>query len=304
MYRKTVAVSVVMSLYNEPIEWIRESIESIIVQTFVDYEFIIINDKPDRNENSILLNEYVLKDNRIVIIENDSNIGLTKSLNKGLRIAKGKYIARIDADDMAMPNRFEKQYSFLEDNKDHILCGSFATMIDEHGNLKGKLIYPSDDKSIRIGLVLKNQLNHPTLFYRNSDKLRYDEEIKYAQDYDFVIKASKIGKLANLDAHLLKYRVSRQQIGASKLKEQDNFANKIRLSYIRDLLKSEYNITLSDDNAVKQVIHKFRNEKSTTISNIYFSLAVYLKMVKIWSRIVDFIFMPFPFIKKLQFLLS
>ena len=91
-------ISVIMSIYSEKEEWIKESIDSILSQTFRDFEFIIINDNPKRKQNENLLLEYSQKDNRIIVITNKENIGLTKSLNKGLSIAKGKYIARMDAD--------------------------------------------------------------------------------------------------------------------------------------------------------------------------------------------------------------
>ena len=101
-----------MSIYSEEEEWIRESIDSILNQTFSDFEFIIINDNPNRDKNNSLLTEYTRIDNRIIIITNEENIGLTKSLNKGLEIARGKYIARMDADDISLPTRFEKQVDF------------------------------------------------------------------------------------------------------------------------------------------------------------------------------------------------
>ena len=96
----SVKLSVVMSIYKEPVEWMRQSIDSILNQTFTDFEFVIVNDNPIRSENRDILDEYSKKDFRIIVLSNDENIGLTKSLNKGLRISKGKYIARMDADDI------------------------------------------------------------------------------------------------------------------------------------------------------------------------------------------------------------
>ena len=117
-------ISVIMSIYSEKEEWIKESIDSILSQTFRDFEFIIINDNPKRKENENLLLEYSQKDNRIIVITNKENIGLTKSLNKGLSIAKGKYIARMDADDISFPTRFQKQIDFLDKNTEYVLCGA------------------------------------------------------------------------------------------------------------------------------------------------------------------------------------
>ena len=106
-------LSVVMSVYNEPTEWITQSIDSILNQTFRDFEFIIINDNPEREENESLLNSYSQKDKRIVVIKNEQNLGLTKSLNIGINEAKGDYIVRMDADDYSFPERFEKQVQFM-----------------------------------------------------------------------------------------------------------------------------------------------------------------------------------------------
>ncbi|MFJ1380822.1 glycosyltransferase family 2 protein [Capnocytophaga canimorsus] len=105
MYR----ISIIMAIYNEKIEWMRQSIDSILNQTFSDFEFIIINDNPQMRDNQLLTSEYVKKDKRIKKIHNEQ---LTKSLNKGLKIAEGQYIARLNADDIALPKRFEKQVYF------------------------------------------------------------------------------------------------------------------------------------------------------------------------------------------------
>ena len=108
MCRESVKVSVLMSVYSEPKEWLISSINSILNQSFSDFEFIIINDNPTRSINSIVLNYFAITDSRVKIFENKSNIGLTKSLNKGLKLTEGKYIARMDADDISLPDRFFK----------------------------------------------------------------------------------------------------------------------------------------------------------------------------------------------------
>lgn len=111
LFIKSPLVSVVMAIYNEPVEWMRQAIDSILYQSFKDFEFIIINDNPIRVENKEILDEYSAKDSRVIVVLNEENIGLTKSLNKGLAIASGEYIARMDADDIAMPERLRMQYS-------------------------------------------------------------------------------------------------------------------------------------------------------------------------------------------------
>ena len=96
-------ISVIMSVYSERVDWIRKSIDSILNQTYSDFEFIIVNDKPDKEENAQLLEEYAARDSRIKVLTNEENIGLTKSLNKAFALAEGEFIARMDADDMALP---------------------------------------------------------------------------------------------------------------------------------------------------------------------------------------------------------
>ena len=112
-------LSIIMPVYNEKVEWIKESIESIIYQTFTEFEFIIILDNPENKEAEKLLENYSKKDKRIRILKNKKNIGLVKTLNIGLDVANGEFIARMDADDIALPERFEKQMNFLIRNKNY-----------------------------------------------------------------------------------------------------------------------------------------------------------------------------------------
>ena len=124
------AISVVMSVFKEPLDWIELSINSIRNQSFSDFEFIIVND----NITDIPLKSFLSKlqniDPRIIILENHENLGLTKSLNRALAIAKGKYIARMDADDISFNQRFQIQFDYLEDKRDYILVGGQNIIID------------------------------------------------------------------------------------------------------------------------------------------------------------------------------
>jgi len=108
-----VETSVIMATYKESIECLKQSIESIINQTYNDFEFIIILDNPDNKEHIAFINDYVCKDERIKFYINDKNMGLTNTLNRGLKLAEGKYICRMDADDVSMPDRIEKQLHYL-----------------------------------------------------------------------------------------------------------------------------------------------------------------------------------------------
>ncbi len=235
-------ISVVMSIYSEPVEWISEAIDSILNQTFSDFEFIIINDKPDRIENVTLLSQYERKDKRIVIISNEENIGLTKSLNKGLKIAKGKYIARMDADDISLLTRFEKQFSFMEDNEDIIAC---SCEVETFGRKKMYWKLEKEDKDLRNHFLLPSPITtplcHPASFIRNrvlkENKIFYDENITSAQDYDFWRQLLLVGKLANIGEILFKYRLSDVNISSTKRVEQKANTKLIRRKYIKTLLE-------------------------------------------------------------------
>lgn len=147
-------LSIIMSVYSEPIEWMRLSVDSILNQSYKDFEFIIINDKPDRKENRELLDVYKHKDNRIVLINNKVNLGLTKSLNIGLLAAKGEYIARMDADDISLPDRLKQQVDFLDTHPEVSIVGCSAYKIDEEGNVIDKLIKPTNNLTLKSQLII------------------------------------------------------------------------------------------------------------------------------------------------------
>ncbi|PKH67655.1 hypothetical protein CXF59_07035 [Flavobacterium sp. ALD4] len=272
MYRGFVAnkVSVIMAIYNEPIEWIELAVDSILKQTYADFEFIIVNDKPDRKQNLDLLSKYSALDTRITIIDNGENFGLTKSLNKGLRLANGYYIARMDADDIAMPTRFEKQVEFLNKNEEYSACGTRAISIDESGKKNKILRKPIHNDEIRLNLIIGNPMIHPTMMIRSSimrdNGLMYDETLRFAQDYDMVRNLIVLGKLHNLSEKLLYYRKSKKQITSVNLEGQNFCANQTRERLILQQLKT-MDISLKtkdsffDENATK-LLNEIKGNKN------------------------------------------
>ena len=131
-------VSVIMSNYNTPEEFLRASIESVLNQTYSNFEFIIVDDCSTDNSLEIIKS---YQDERIVVLENKENLGITKSLNRGLEIAKGEYVARMDADDISFPKRFETQVEYLKNNPQVIVCGTGVELIgDWQGRHSNKLI--------------------------------------------------------------------------------------------------------------------------------------------------------------------
>lgn len=229
-------VSVLMSVYNEPINWIRDSVESILQQTYSYLEFIIILDNPNYDDACMLLEEYAKSDNRVVFLQNDKNIGLTKSLNKGLNFCHGKYIARIDADDIALPYRLQCQVYYLERNSDVVAVGSWARAINDKGKLMNVIKVPLTGISIRGGSLFTSPLLHPSAMIRNFDGLKYDESFKYSQDYALWVSLMANGyRVANLKAILMKYRYSTNQIFNKHKMEQQLCANRIKSNVIEML---------------------------------------------------------------------
>ena len=210
-----------MSVYNEPLEWLQSSINSILAQTFGEFEFIIINDNPQRPELEDILKSYSSRDGRIRIVENHENIGLTESLNKGIRQAQGKYIARMDADDIALPKRFELQHQFLEKHKDVFLVGTSVQIMDHGGQLKEKAIKHSSHKRLVNNiLAMKLAFYHPTIMFRNEGFL-YRAKFSASQDYDLYLNLLLKGKkFSNIKEIGLHYRMSDQSISMDKKRRQ------------------------------------------------------------------------------------
>lgn len=221
---KTPSVSVIMSVYKEPAEWIRQSIDSILNQTFNDFELIIVNDNPTSADNIRILNEYICRDLRISVITNETNLGLTKSLNKALAKAQGELIARIDADDISLPDRFEKQVAYLKSHPEIIAIGSWVIHIDENNEQTGDIVkYETCPKWVKAQFLQNSQVCHPASMFRrvsNGKVVQYDESMKYAQDYALWVNLLQDGDIANIPEPLLYLRTSNQQITSSKKSEQ------------------------------------------------------------------------------------
>jgi glycosyltransferase involved in cell wall biosynthesis len=196
-----------MGVYNG-IKYIRPAVESILAQTYRDFEFIIFDDRCTDGTSEIL-EEYAKKDKRVIIVKNEKNIGLTASLNIGLKMAKGDLIARMDADDIAKPERFAKQIAFLDAHPDVAVLGTWADIIDPDGKVIGEFTYATEPEQIRKNMVERHQIIHPAVMFRKSILEKsgvYDEYYKSAQDYEFFSRVLMHYKAANLPEKLLQYR--------------------------------------------------------------------------------------------------
>ena len=238
-------ISVLMGVYKENLSWINESVESILNQTFREFEFIIIDDNPNNNELKNYLLNLKENDDRVTVIFNESNLGLTKSLNKGLAIAKGEYIARMDADDISFNSRFEEQVSYLEKYQDcDAVYGFWYNFEDEN---KNQLTFEKAGPKYRQiieKLFVYNTLPHPLVMLRKSTlnkwELKYDEEFIHAQVYDlWLMMAIKGCKFYVIPRPLLYYRKSKNQITRSKSESQRSFKRQALQKCLKQYFRDE-----------------------------------------------------------------
>ena len=204
-------VSVLMSVYNGE-SYLGEAVESILNQTFIDFEFIIVDDGATDSTWSIL-SEYAARDKRIVLLQNKNNIGLAKSLNKGLAMARGEYIARQDADDISLSVRFVNQVEYLDKNREVGVLGTEVELIDDCG--RPMLNYnppflPTTPGMVRWTLFFRCCLHHPTVMARRrayNNLGGYSPGCPYAEDYELWLRLAVARiKICNLQQKLVRLR--------------------------------------------------------------------------------------------------
>jgi len=212
------AVTVLMSVYNGE-AYLEAAIQSILNQSFSDFELLIIDDCSTDGSASLL---HQFKDSRIRVLRNEVNSGLTRSLNKGISLAKGKYLARMDADDISLPERLGLQYDFLESNPKYGLVGAERNILykDHLKAKRGEVM--TTHEAICVQQLFRNAFIHSAVMMRTSlaKLLHYDETIYAAQDYDLWLRISKQTKVANLPIPLINYRVHAESISETRLEKQ------------------------------------------------------------------------------------
>lgn len=237
-------ISVIMSVYNTKPDYLLEAIESILHQSYKDFEFIIVNDGTTNQGTLNVLKQYEKRDSRIRLIVNQTNLGLTKSLNIGLSAAHGKYIARMDSDDISHWCRLEKQYTYMEQNQDIDILGCLIRKIG-----KAQAVEPAyyidytqnDYESFTIKMLFYNVGPiHPTVMIRNEFlkkyNIKYDEDIKKAQDYALWLDCIFAGgKIRNLPEVLLEYRLHSDQITVIDNVEQVAYMQNVSIQNFKRL---------------------------------------------------------------------
>lgn len=255
-------VSVVMSCYNEEIRWIKGSIDSILEQTYINFEFIVVCDNPNYDELRELLINYKNVDKRVNIIFNEKNIGLTSSLNLALKQCNGQFIARMDADDISEKERLEKQIKVFKDNKDIDFIMSAVKYIDENDNvIRNSKMARCKEHVIKKCLKYGNISVHPTWMYKKTmlDELKEYDDINYAEDYDFLCRAIISGyKIKGIEEYLLKYRLRNAGITKSKRAYQEINAQIVAKNYKKALNNKElYNPSYDINNINSNEINEF-----------------------------------------------
>jgi glycosyltransferase involved in cell wall biosynthesis len=220
------SISVIMSVFNSQ-AYLKSAIESILKQTFTDFEFLIIDDNSSDNSFEILKS---FNDPRIKIFKRKKNCGLTSNLNFLIKKSKAPLIARMDADDIAEKDRLKKQYEFLKIHKEFSLIGTRALIIDENNNEINKIVVPSDFEEIISKIFLQNVFVHPTIMFTKESIIKvglYDENYRKAQDYHLILKYIFNNlKVYNLKDYLLQYRIHNNSISISTKDKQEEYAIK------------------------------------------------------------------------------
>ncbi len=212
------SVTVLMPLYNGE-RYIREAVESILRQTWRDFELLIIDDGSiDKGPDIISF----MQDERIVMLRNSSNMGVAATLNRGLAVARGRYIARMDADDISLPDRLERQVRFMDDHPDVGISGGWVRLFGG-GQLPYTCQVPTDSQDVAAYMVFENALWHMTVIMRkdmmNRASLKYDPFYSRSEDYDLWIRAAEHFSLANIGQILVRVRRNKQSVTRSNWDE-------------------------------------------------------------------------------------
>lgn len=226
-------VTVLMPVYNGE-RYLRDSVESILGQTFTDFEFLIVNDGSTDSSVSIIQS---YNDPRICLIHNDRNLGVVASLNRGLELARGEFIARMDADDISRPERLAVQVDFMDTNRQVGVCGSWVRYISSSHSSVWRL--PEKSEAIRCWQFHSVGVAHPSVIMRRQlfveNGLLYDPQFRHIEDYELWGRAIRYMDFANIQKVLLDYRISTEQICALHSADQHNAIAPLRLQRVREL---------------------------------------------------------------------
>lgn len=242
-------VSVIMPLYNSE-KYISDAINSILKQSLENFELLILNDGSSDSGAKVVKN---FKDPRLDIITHAENKGLVSSLNELIKISRGKYIARMDADDISLPDRLKKQTLFLEKHQEFGMVGSLYAKIDSNGLIQNVEAVPISNSDIKLGLLVKNCFAHGSIMFRRSvlaySNYPYELNYPHAEDYALWLRLRKTTKMANLSEVLYLWRKHDQSVSSNNVSmqletvkklvnNQNKLIRKVELSELMRLFKS------------------------------------------------------------------
>lgn len=245
-------VSIVMPVYNAE-DFLGEAIESVFGQTYSNWELIAIDDGSTDNSLNIL-RDFHLKDKRVRVLVNESNRGVAETLNRGIRAAKGIYIARMDADDLMKPLRLERQIHFMKKHPSYVAVGTWMEVIDPISRVKRLRKLPSKHQQIYDMMYYAMGLQHPSVMFNRTlipSNFDWYRRVKYAEDLDMFLRLVHYGKLANIPQYLYQYRVMKTNESLKNIKATFNAALKVRK---RAVLQYGYTPTL--EGKIKQSLSK------------------------------------------------
>ena len=221
---KTPILSVLMPVFNSE-QFIAEAIESILNQTFKDFEFLILDDA-STDKSFEIIKEFKNKDPRIKVFQNAKNLGVVESRNKLINLSKGKYIAWIDSDDIAFENRLEKQVDFLETHPEIGMVGSNASTIDENNNKIGKWLFETEPQKLKIELFFHSPFLSSAVVIRKSclPQNYYNSNFPVAEDFDLYSKIAEQYEIANIREFLVKYRINSKGLSKSNTEKMERLS--------------------------------------------------------------------------------
>lgn len=241
-------VSIIMSVHNGS-SFLHEAIDSMLSQTFQNFEFIIIDDGSTDSTFS-LVDGYRNLDDRILVIRFEKNQGLSTCLNVGIELARGKYIARMDADDISLPHRLERQVSFLESHPEIDVLGSCFTIIDETGKRIKDYVFPKDPGIILWNFIFYNPIAHSSAIMRSATIKElggYDQRLLRSQDYEMWWHVSLNGRIANLQEICLLLRQHGDSVSVKYRAQQHDFSRGIKQKYLGIILDREISAEILDN---------------------------------------------------------
>lgn len=202
-------VSIIMPVYN-PGQFLAPAMESILAQTYTNWELIAVDDA-STDDSYKILKIYAKNDKRIKVFKNKINVGVSKTANIALQLAKGQFIARMDSDDVMYPNRLEEQVKYLQANSDVILVGGQCLLINEDGIKIGEKRFPTNYQDLKKMIFWNIPVQQPSTMVNRillpKDFVWYDNKFTSAEEVELLFKFFKLGKVVNLKSYLLKYRI-------------------------------------------------------------------------------------------------